>query len=207
MKKKVSVSFLSSKDIIDDLLEIDSTTADYVHVDVMDGRFVKKKFLPFKILNKLSYVLRKRFDVHLMVNEPIKFIEQYATLNTEFITIHVELGEIDNYIDLIKSYGIKVGLSIKPDTDVSVLNNYLDKIDLILIMSVEPGLGGQKFIEEATARIEKVKKMIGNRNILISVDGGINSDTISNVSKSDIVVSGSYIVCSDNFEEKINSLR
>lgn len=208
MKKKVSVSFLSSKDVIGDLIELDTTSADYVHVDVMDGKFVKNKYLPFKVLDKMAYVMKKRLDVHLMVKDPSKYIIKYATLNSEYITIHVELGKkLDEYFDLIDSYGIKCGLAINPGTDITELTPYLDRIDLILVMSVEPGRGGQKFIDATTKRINDIKKMIGKRKILINVDGGINKDTIGKVSNSDIVVSGSYVVGSDNFEEAITSLK
>ena len=207
MKKKVSVSFLSSKDIINDLIDIEASSADYIHVDVMDGKFVKAKNLPFKYLDRMSYILKKRLDVHLMVKDPTKFIEKYATLNSEYITVHVELGEIDKYFELIKSYGIKCGLAINPDTDVNLLRKYLNKIDLILVMSVFPGAGGQSFIEETTKRIDSIKSMIGNRKILINVDGGINDTTIGKVKNTDIVVSGSYIVNSDDFEARIKSLR
>ena len=143
MKKKVSVSFLSSKDIINDLIDIEASSADYIHVDVMDGKFVKAKNLPFKYLDRMSYILKKRLDVHLMVKDPTKYIEKYATLNSEYITIHVELGDLDKYLEQIKSYGIKCGLAINPDTDINLLKDYLNKIDLILVMSVFPGAGGQ----------------------------------------------------------------
>ena len=173
----------------------------------MDGKFVKNKNQPFRVLDRMSYVMKKRLDVHLMVNDPTKYIEKYATLNTEYITIHVELGDIDSYLDLIKTYGIKCGIAINPDTNLNLLEKYLDKIDLILVMSVFPGLGGQTFIEESTNRIDSIKNMIGKRKILINVDGGINNKTISKVNNSDIVVSGSYIINSDDFEKKIESLR
>ena len=201
MKKKVSVSFLSSKDVIGDLIELDTTSADYIHVDVMDGKFVKNKYLPFKVLDKMAYVMKKRLDVHLMVKDPSKYIIRYATLNSEYITIHVELGK------KLDEYGIKCGLAINPNTDIIELTPYLDRIDLILVMSVEPGRGGQSFIDTTTKRIDDIKKMIGKRKILINVDGGINKDTIGKVSNSDIVVSGSYVVGSDNFEEAITSLK
>lgn len=209
MKKKISVSFLSSKDIIDDLIELESTNVDYIHVDVMDGKFVKNKNLPFKVLNRLSYVLKKRLDVHLMVKKPLKFIEKYATLNTEYITVHVELDDKikDEAIEVIKSYGIKCGLAINPNTDINLLENYLDKIDMILVMSVEPGKGGQSFIEETTKKISDIKSMIKKRKILINVDGGINDKTISKVADTDIVVSGSYVINSDDFQTRINELR
>ena len=144
-----------------------------------------------------------------MVVNPLKYIEKYALLNTEYITIHSELDDelIDKSYELIKSYGIKFGLAIKPDTDLEILKNYLDKLDLILVMSVEPGLGGQPFIEKTTERIKEIKKIIGQRKIKINVDGGINSDTISKVNDCDIVVSGSFIINSSDFQEKINSLR
>lgn len=205
--KKVSVSFLSSKDVIDDLIDLDASCCDYIHVDVMDGKFVKNKYLPFKVLDRMSSIMKKRLDVHLMVNDPLKYIEKYATLNTEYITVHVELGDIDFYLDAIKKYGIKCGVAINPDTSLSTLEKYLDKVDLILVMSVFPGAGGQLFIEESTNRINIIKSMIGDRNILINVDGGINDKTISKVINSDIVVSGSYIIKSDNFEERIKSLK
>ena len=209
MKKKVSVSILSSKNIIEDLIDLESTDVDYIHIDVMDRKFVKNKFDPFKTLYRMSYILTKRLDVHLMVEKPLKYIEKYSTLNTEYITIHVELGDdkINECFNLIKSYGIKFGLSIRPNTDIKLLEKYLDKIDLILIMSVEPGLGGQLFIEGTTERLDNIKKMIGKRKICINVDGGINDKTISKVEKSDIVVSGSYIINGDNFQDMVDSLR
>ena len=209
MKKKVSVSILSSNNIIEDLIDIESTDVDYIHIDVMDGKFVKNKFDPFKSLNKMSYILTKRLDVHLMVEKPLKYIEKYSTLNTEYITIHVELADdiIDECYEVIKSYGIKFGLAINPNTDIKKLEKYLDKLDLILVMSVEPGLGGQSFIENTTNRLDEIRKMIEKRKISINVDGGINDKTISKAKESDIVVSGSYIMNSDNFQEKINILR
>jgi len=207
--KKISVSFLNSEDDIEDLIDLEATNVDYIHVDVMDGKFVKNKNFPFKTLDYMSYVLKKRLDVHLMVTKPIKYIEKYATLNTEFITIHVELGEkiIKESFELIKSYGIKCGLAINPDTDISTLIPYLDSVDMILVMSVVPGLGGQSFIEESTERLKKVREMITSKDIVINVDGGINEDTISKVNDEDIVVSGSYVINSDNFQERINILR
>lgn len=209
MKRKVSVSFLSSKNKEEDLIKLGATDTDYIHVDVMDGKFVKNKNLPFKLLDRLSYTLLKRLDVHLMVNQPNKFIEEYATLNSEYITIHVELPKevIDSSIELIKSYGIKCGLAIKPNTDINLLKDYLDRIDLILVMSVEPGSGGQEFISETPNRIAKIKELIGKKKIAINVDGGINDKTVKYLDKANIVVSGSYVVNSDSFMDAIKSLR
>ena len=208
MKKKVSVSFLSSKNVIDDLIDLESTDTDFIHVDEMDGKFVKNKNTQFKVLDRMSYVLKKRLDVHLMVKNPSKLIEKYATLNTEYITLHVELGDkLLDYYNQIKSYGIKCGLAINPDTDVDSIKDYLDYIDLILVMSVTPGAGGQAFIEGTTQKIDKIKEMIKKRKILISVDGGINADTVKKVGAADIVVSGSFVVKEENFQAQIDKLR
>lgn len=208
MKKKISVSFLSSKNIIDDLIDLDSTDADFIHVDEMDGKFVKSKNTPFRVLDRLSYILKKRLDVHLMVKKPLKLIEKYINLNTEYITLHVELEEeLFKYFDIIKSYGIKCGVAINPDTNIEKLKPYLDYVDLILIMSVNPGYGGQAFIEETTNRIKEVKKLIGKRKILVSVDGGINEKTKDKVNDSNILVSGSFVINNSNYQEQIDKLR
>ena len=140
--------------------------------------------------------------------KPKKNIHKYATLNTEYITIHVELGDVSSYIDQIKKYGIKVGLAINPDTDISTLKPYLDRIDLILIMSVYPGYGGQKFIPETTKRILKIKKMIVSekRNIKITIDGGVNDETSKELDFADILVSGSYALAGD-VTERVEILR
>ena len=209
MEKKISVSFLSSKDEQKDILKINRTSADYIHVDVMDGRFVKKKHKPYKMLYKMSNAITKRLDVHLMEKNPLKNINYFAALNTEYITVHVELEKVDKYLDLIKEYGIKCGLAINPDTDVSILLPFLSKIDMVLIMSVFPGKGGQEFIDDTIKKILKVKKMIVSKKVKvkISVDGGVNDEVAKRLDFVDIIVSGSYITNSDNFEEKINILK
>ncbi len=207
--KLISTSFLSSNRIADDLIKLNDTTTDYIHVDVMDGKFVKEKSLPYKELKNIYKYTSKRLDVHLMVNKPEKYIKKYASLNTEYLTVHIELEKnITKYIDLIKSYGIKVGLSINPDTNIRLLEPYLKEIDMVLVMAVFPGYGGQQFIEKTTERVELLKQLIEeiNPKVIISVDGGINNET-SNKLPVNMVVSGSYIINSDNFEESINSLR
>ena len=153
----------------------------------------------------------KRLDVHLMVSEPEKYIENYSTLNTEYITIHLEIiGDINKYIQMIKSYGIKAGIAIKPNTNVRDIVPYLPYIDLILVMSVEPGEGGQEFISGSDDKIREIRKLLEEYNIndvVVSVDGGVNDKTIEYCRDCDIVVSGSYIINSDNFQEKIDTLR
>lgn len=204
---KVSVSFLTSKNIKEDLLILDKTATGYIHVDVMDGNFVPNINEPYDNLSELT--LEKKLDVHLMVEDPISYIEKYAKLDPEYITIHHEIDkDVMTLLDKIKSFGIKCGVSINPDTDINVLKQYLDKVDLILIMSVVPGKGGQKFIEDTTNKVIEVRKMIDDvgRDIAICVDGGINDETISKVQGADIVVSGSYVLNSDHYQEKIESL-
>ena len=206
----ISTSFLSSKNIPKDLQKLNETSTDYIHVDIMDGKFVPNKTMPFSEMKNIYKYTSKRLDVHLMVKDPKKYIDNYSTLNTEYITIHVELlDDVEKYLNQIKSYGIKCGLSIKPNTPVKELVPYLPLLDLILVMSVEPGMGGQEFIKETEEKIKELRVLLNeyHSNAKISIDGGINQDTRKYCDMCDILVSGSYIINSDNFEEKINSLR
>ncbi len=204
---KVSVSFIKNK-YNDEKKTIDAinyTSADYIHVDIMDGKFVENKNYD---INEVSLFLRenvKPLDVHLMCYDLEKYIVEYADLMPEFITFHLEATDkVDEMIDMIHSYGIKCGISIKPATRVEELLPYLDKIELVLVMSVEPGMGGQKFMPIAIDKINELRKI--NRNVIISVDGGINDETVK-LANSDMVVSGSYVCMSDNFEKNIELLR
>lgn len=206
----ISTSFLSSKNIPNDLVKLNETSTDYIHVDIMDGKFVKNKTMPFSEMKHIYKYTSKRLDVHLMVENPEKYIDDYSTLNTEYITIHLEIGDdIEKYLKKIKDYGIKCGLAIKPDTKVSELVPYLPLLDLILVMSVEPGEGGQEFILESSNKIDEIRVLLDeyHSNAKISVDGGVNFNTKNYCAKSDILVSGSYIINSNNFEESISSLR
>ena len=158
----VSVSILSSvykaKEIVE---KINKTTADFIHLDIMDGKFVENKTFTFNEIKKLVNFSNKKLDVHLMVKNPLKYIEDYALLNTEYITFHYE--SVNNHIDIInkiKEYGLKVGISIKPKTDVSEIENILKYLDLVLIMGVEPGKSGQEFKESTLDKIEKLKQVI-----------------------------------------------
>ena len=207
---KVSVSFLSSKDIPKDLVKLNDTDVDYIHVDFMDGKFVKNKTLPYQEMLHIPKFTSKRLDVHLMVAEPSFYIPIFAELNCEYMTIHVEVEEdIVKDLELIKSYSIKCGLAINPDTKVSSLIPYLPYLDQILIMSVVPGEGGQSFIPETSEKIKEVRALVDSYglNIAINVDGGVTGETKDLCVGCDILTSGSYIVLSDNFQEKISSLR
>ncbi len=207
---KVSASFLSSKNIPEDLTKLNNTDVDYIHVDIMDGKFVPNKTMPFREMKHIYEYTSKRLDVHLMVEDPSKYIPLYAELNTEYITIHAEIEEdILKDLELIKSYSIKCGLAISPDTKVNELIPYLPYLDYILVMSVYPGKGGQQFIENTENKLKEVRALLDSYNIkaVISVDGGIDNTTKDKCKEADILVSGSYIIKSDNFQEKISSLR
>jgi ribulose-phosphate 3-epimerase len=158
---------------------------EYLHCDVMDGIFVENKCLEFNTLKEVRNNTNILLDVHLMVSNPIKVIKDYISLKPNIITIHLESvrskRQIKKIAKMIKAEDILFGLSIKPNTSVSDLVPFLDLIDLILIMSVEPGKSGQKFIESSLEKINDVKCLVGNRNIIIEVDGGINLDNYKKI--------------------------
>ena len=207
----ISVSYLSSyysKEKTVSLIE--KTSADYIHVDLMDGGFVPNKNFNIDEVIQLLNNHNKPLDIHLMTFDPIIYVEDLATLNPEYITFHLEATkDIIKTIELIKRNNIKVGLSIKPNTDLLELMPYLSLIDLVLIMSVEPGAGGQSFIMNSVQRLNDLIKIRENDNLnfKIEMDGGINNETIKLVPNLDIAVSGSYICKSNNYEEKINLLK
>lgn len=202
---KVAVSFLSSDYEMDKTIElIDNSIADYIHVDVMDGLFVNNKnFSPLDLLVLLGKT-NKLLDVHLMVNNPIPYINAIKDLkNLDAITIH---SEIDSYYEcakLIKDLGIKLGVALNPSTVVRDMQDKIELADLVLVMSVVPGAGGQKFIEDVIYKIAMIKAM----NKLVYIDGGINDETIKLVKSVDCVISGSYVCKSLDYNERINKLK
>ena len=196
---KVNVSILSSTIKPQDIVkELDKTNADYIHIDIMDGKFVDNKTWTISEITKITKNSTLPLDVHLMVNNPSKYIEDYAMLNTNDIIFHYEaVKDVNSMIDEIKNYGLKVGIAINPDTDVEKIFPYLDKIDLVLVMSVYPGKSGQSFIEKSLDKIRKLKQEIQEKNLktLISVDGGINDETglLCKEAGVDELASASYI--------------
>ena len=204
---ELSVSVLNAKNKEETIKILNSTDISYIHLDVMDGNFVSQTSLPIEEIKSLSNISSKKIDIHLMVSNPLEYIEEIKNIsNIEYITIHLELDkDIKEILKKIKEYGYKVGLSIKPNTKVEEILPYIEYLDLVLLMTVEPGLGGQPFLEESINRLKELKKIIPN-NIKIEVDGGINDKTIKYVEESDLVVVGSYITKSDNIIERINSL-
>lgn len=205
----ISTSFLSSLNPAKDLKKLNDTDTDFIHVDVMDGIFVKGRTMPFKEMKKIYRYTSKRLDVHLMVEEPTKLIKKYASLNAEYITIHVESEKVEENLKLIKSYAIKSGIAINPETKVSELVPYLPLVDMVLVMSVEPGKGGQAFIPKTKNKIKEIEKLLKEykSNALISVDGGINNETKLLCDKASILVAGTYIISDSDFQDRINKLR
>ncbi len=195
----VSTSILSSSIKPQDIVKkLDNSKCDYIHLDIMDGKFTENKTWTYSEVKKIISYSSLPLDVHLMVTNPKKYIEDYAMLNTSYLTFHFEaVKDVDDMINEIKNYGLKVGISICPDTDVEVLFPYLDKIDQVLIMSVVPGKSGQSFIESSPEKIKKLKDEIINRELktIISVDGGINDETglLCKEAGCDMLVSASYI--------------
>lgn len=196
---KLSASILSKEEKgIDLVKKFNNTNIDYIHVDVMDGKFVNNKAFPMSEIKKINDISLKPLDIHLMVKNPEKYIMDLAMLNVECITFHYEaVKDVNHLIEYIKNFGIKVGISIKLETDVNVLKPYLNNIDRVLVMSVIPGESGQAFIESTYEKVKSLKELINSLNskTLISVDGGINDTNASLLKENgtDILVSASYI--------------
>ncbi|MBR1417044.1 MAG: ribulose-phosphate 3-epimerase [Bacilli bacterium] len=204
----VSVSFL--KNINGEkqtILDIAKSNADFIHVDIMDGKFVDNKNFTYDEIKDYFVNVDKPLDIHLMVNDVMSYIKDFAKLKPEYITFHIEATDnVLECINYLKDNNIKCGIAINPETSISSILKYLDKIDLVLVMGVHPGYGGQEFIKEVTLKIDELKKLQINYNYIINVDGGVNGDTI-NIINSDMVVSGFYVVSNDNYNERIDTLR
>lgn len=202
---KLSVSILASNNKEESIKKVNNTNTDYLHIDVMDGKFVENTSFPIEEIKQASILSNKKLDVHLMVVNPIDYIKQLNLDNIEYITFHIELKEdITNIINHIKSINKKVGISINPNTNINELLPYINDIDMILIMSVVPGKGGQKFMPEVLNKIDIIKQH--NKDITIEIDGGINEETIKQLHDIDIVVVGSFITNHENYQEQIDKL-
>ncbi len=204
---KISTSILSATDRIDSIKKLNNTDTDFIHIDVMDNIFVPNYQLPLNEVNELAFYSQKPFDIHLMVEHPTDYIKGLDVHNLDCITIHLEITDnIDKLIELIKSYDCHVGIAIKPNTDINLIDKYIDKIDRVLIMSVEPGFGGQPFLNKSVDRILAIRNK--RKDLTIEVDGGINNEIIKKISDiADIAVVGSYITKNDNYQEAINNLK
>lgn len=209
---KVSLSILTVNYLkVEESLKDYINDVDYVHLDVMDGVFVPNiSFGPafIKSLRKLDDKLI--FDTHLMIEYPDKYIKEFSEAGSQYITFHVEAkSDVMKTIELIKSYNVKAGISIKPNTKVEDIEKYLPYVDMVLIMSVEPGFGGQKFMDSAVDKVKLLYELRKNNNYnyLINIDGGINDNTGLKIKDYvDMAVSGSYVVNNSNPKEAVNKL-
>ena len=204
---KIAVSFIKSKYNEKETIDIiNQTSSDYLHIDIMDGEFVENKNYDFDDIELFVKDNHLPLDIHLMCKEPQKYIEEYIKLKPYNITFHIEAVESpERLINLLHENNIKAGLAINPETNIKSIIPYLDIIDTVLIMTVHPGKGGQRFMMEMIDKINEISKL--KKDFQIEVDGGINNETIQYVKDVDIIVSGSYICESDNYDLQINKLR
>lgn len=202
---KLSISLLSIKNRLEFIKKINDCNIDYIHIDVMDKTFVDNVAYSMEEIREINEISNKKLDVHLMVNDPFKYIDNLRDMNIEYITFHVEIDkDINKLIDIVHGMGYKCGLAINPNTNIDALEPYISNIDLILVMSVMPGYGGQLFINSIYNKLESLRNKY--KNMIISVDGGINQDNIYKLSSLvDMLVIGSYL--STETKEKVEMIR
>lgn len=205
---KISTSILSIQEEKEkNIKKLGLTSTDYIHLDVMDSNFVPNK-VDFIDQQDTLLETKKPLDIHFMVEDVEAYVEKYKGFNPTYMTFHIEVNkDIPTLIQKIKRI-CKVGISIKPNTEVKQIESFLKDIDLVLVMSVEPGKGGQKFMEDIVSKIDELYLLReqNNYHFEIEVDGGINCETIKRISKCDIAVVGSYITNSDDYEKQIRNL-
>ena len=206
IKTSISILDCDFNNLEYEINRVNNSNSDLIHIDIMDGKFVPNNTLEKFDMNKISKYSYKNFDVHLMVENPIDYITSFITPLTDYISIHLESKGIDQSLKSIKENGIKCGLAINPDTKIQKLYPFLEIIDMVIIMSVFPGKGGQKFIENTYYKVETLRNH--DKNIDISVDGGVgssNSKTLISKGASTLV-SGSYLMKSDNINNSIKNM-
>lgn len=208
----LSANFAYLKEEID---EIKKANADWIHYDVMDGHFVPNISFGYSILKDVSKVTDMFLDVHLMISDPFKYVDHFIDSGASLIVFHVEAmkdeANIQALIEHIHEKNVQVGISIKPATAVDVIDKYLAMLDVVLVMSVEPGFGGQSFMESSLDKVRdlKMRRELNHYRYLIEIDGGINAQTgqLCKDAGVDVMVAGSYVFQGDNYQERIESLR
>lgn len=206
---KTAVSYLKSDDYSKCIGLIDISSADYIHVDMCDGLYVRNKNFEIEDLLKLLNIAKKPLNIHMMCKEPIEYLDKLFTLNVESITIHpLACSDVVGTLKYIKEHNIKCGVALNPNEKLSLIDKYFAIVDEILIMSVHPGKGGQEFIPKVLYKIDELNKIKNNYNFIIAIDGGINDQTIKQlVGKNvDLVISGSFITNSNNYNEALEKL-
>lgn len=205
---KIAVSYLSSNNYLECINKINQSNADYIHVDLCDGKYVNTKNFEIKNTIKLLNNSKKPLNIHLMVANPKKIIKYFKKLNIESITIH-NIKNADKILKYLKKKGYKCGIALNPNESIDSIRKYLNLIDELLIMSVIPGKGGQGFIDSTLTKIDEINNIKDNYHFITAIDGGINNETIKLLKNKgiDLVISGSYIVNSIDYNKAINEIK